>query len=134
MEYFSYDYSKIDNKKNFTNYDSFITNMKIYKYYLFDLSLLRYDSKVSKENRVKAQNLIMRQKMLIAFPYCFVFPILFYYHKRNFFNVGLIDKEMKLISLMLSFILIVRIGQKVLLKFEGDDILIDISKNKEHSL
>jgi hypothetical protein len=134
MEYFSFDYSKVDKDINFKNYDSYITNMKIYKYYLFDLSLLRHDTKVCNKKRANAQNLIMRQKMLMAFPYCIAFPLLYYYHKRNFFSVGFIDKEIKLISYLFCFVLFVRIAQKALLKYEGDEILIDVSKNKEHSL
>ena len=133
MEYFSFNYKNVDQKISFNNYDSFVTNMKAYKYYLFDLSLIRHDPKISQENKNKAKSIIIKQKVLFFLPYFFIFPIIYFYNKRNFFSVGMINKEIKLVSYLIGFLLTIRIAQKALLKYEGDKMLVDISKNKEYS-
>lgn len=134
MEYFSYDYSKINRDLKFTNYDNFITNMRIYKFYLFDLSLLTYDPITPKEKKNQARNILIRQKFLFILPYLIIFPTIYFYNKSYFFSSGALNKEINLIGKLFALVITIRIIQKALLKYEGDSLLIDIKMNKEYSI
>ena len=134
MEYFSYNYKNVESEINFNNYDKFITNLKTYKYYLFDLALLQHDIKTEPEYRQKAKNIIFRQKILLIVPYIAIFSTFFYYYRRNFFQVKLLQKESKIVSNLFLFLLANRIFQKGLLKYEGDKLLIPVAKEGKHSI
>lgn len=134
MEYFSYDYSKINRDLKFTNYDNFITNMRIYKFYLFDLSLLTCDPITPKEKKNQARNILIRQKFLFILPYLIIFPTIYFYNKSYFFSSGALNKEINLIGKLFALVITIRIIQKALLKYEGDSLLIDIKMNKEYSI
>lgn len=134
MEYFKFEYKNVDKEICFTNYDTFVTNMKIYKYYLFDLALLQHDTKVDTKIRNEAKFILTKQKALFILPYLIIFPTIFYYNHRNFFTTKMLNKEVKLISILFGTLMSIRVAQKALLKYDGDKILIDISKNKLHSI
>ncbi len=134
MEYFKYDYKNVNREINFTNYETFISNMKMYKYYLFDLSLIQYDPKVDLKVRNKTKFVIYKQKFFFVLPYLVILPMILIYKKRNFFSTKMLHREFRFISSLFGGLLGVRILQKGLLKYDGDNILIDLAKNKSHSL
>jgi hypothetical protein len=134
MEYFKYDYKNVDKNINFKNYDTFLTDMKSYKYYWFDLALMQYDPKLPDHMRKKSKIIIKTQKIFIALPYLIIFPTIYYYGRKNFFETRMINKEIKFISRLFGFLIAIRVIQKSILKYEGDKILVDSAINKLHSI
>jgi len=119
---------------NFSNYDSFITNMKTYKVYLFDLALIRYDKNINLKLKTKADNCIKRQKFLFFLPYLLIGSTLFYHYRKKLFQVNMINKELGIITQLFFLLIFFRIFQKGLLKYEGDQILHEIAANKSHTI
>lgn len=134
MEYFKFEYKNVKKEVNFSNYESFVTNMKNYKYYLFDLALMRHDPLINENAKSKANNIIQRQKLLFFMPYPMVAFTFLYYHKKNLFTVSMVNRETKIVFNLFMMLIGVRILQKVLLKYEGDKLLIDIANNKAYSI
>jgi len=134
MEYFIYDYKNVKSRIEFTNYDRFITNFKTYKYYLFDLSLLRSDPKTDDTTRSIACNIINRQKFLFCLPYVITGMSFFHLYRTNVFKSKIYLKEFKTVRRLIMLVLITRILQKGILKYEGDKILIETAKNKNYTI
>jgi hypothetical protein len=134
MEYFIYDYRNVKSNLEFTNYDRFITNFKTYKYYLFDLSLLKSDPKTDEATRSVACNIINKQKLLFLLPYVITGISFFHLYQTNVFKSKIYLKEFKTVRSLFMLVLITRIIQKGLLKYEGDKILIETAKNKNHTI
>ena len=134
MEYFKYDYKNVDKNINFKNYDTFLTDFKSYKYYWFDIALMQYDQKLPSDLKHKSKLIINTQKLFLVLPYLIIFPTIYYYNKRNFFETRIINKEIKLVSRLFGILIGLRVLQKSLLKYEGDKILIDCANNKLHTI
>jgi hypothetical protein len=134
MEYFIYDYKNVNSNLEFTAYDKFITNFKTYKYYLFDLALLKCDPKTDQITRTNSSRIISRQKLLFFLPYPIVICSFIYLYKTNVFHAKLFSKELKTVKNLMGLVFLTRIFQKGLLKYEGDKILIGVAKNKNHTM
>jgi hypothetical protein len=134
MEYFIYDYKNVNSNIEFTSYDRFLTNLQIYKYYLFDLSLLKLDPKIDESARYKSSNILNHQKTLFFLPYPITALTFIYLYKTNVFNSRIYLIEFKAVRRLLGLVIFTRLFQKALLKYEGDKILIDVAKNKNHTL
>jgi hypothetical protein len=134
MEYFKYDYKNVDSEINFQNYETFLTDMRSYKFYLFDISLMQHDPKLPQQMRKKSKFIIFTQKVLFVLPYLIIFPTLYYYYRNNFFTMRIRHKEFKLISYLFGTLFAIRLLQKVLIKYEGDTILKDAATNNLHSV
>ena len=134
MEYFKYDYKNVDSEINFQNYETFLTDMRSYKFYLFDISLMQHDPKLPQQMRKKSKFIIFTQKVLFVLPYFIIFPAIYYHSRRNFFTMRIRHKEFNLISYLFGTLIAIRLLQKGLLKYEGDKILIEAAKNNFHSV
>jgi hypothetical protein len=123
MEYFDYDYSRVNSDLTFKNYENFITNRRAYKHYLFDLGLIRYDVRMPRLIKDRASDIIKIQKLFMIVPYPLVLARLYYLHRRNFFSVNILEREFKMVVNMFIFVLTVRVAQKLLLKYQADEVL-----------
>lgn len=133
MEYFLFDYANVKTEKNFQNYENFISNNATYKHYLFDLALLQHDKDVPVTYRDKAKNILFIHKALFFVPYPFIGFYLFVKKRNNFFVTNLYYQERQLFFKLFSVILGYRILQKVMIKYQGDDILPKIKiEYKQH--
>jgi hypothetical protein len=127
MEYLEYDYKNVKTEINFENYEKFIWSRTIYKYYLKDLALMRYDPEMPEDKKKKADLILKKQKIFFALPYPIVFASLYYYKRRNLFKTNFYLKEMKVFLNLFIVYASIRIFQKCLLKYEGDKLLVDDS-------
>lgn len=125
MDYFVFDYKKANKEINFHNYESFISNNKTYKYYLYDLMLLRFDKNKSEEIRNKAKNHIFMQKLIFFAPYPIISLLVFLKYRSGFFSVQFYHLEQRYFFNLFMGLLGYRILQKAYLKYEGDKILIE---------
>jgi len=128
MEYFLFDYANVKTEKNFQNYENFITNNAIYKYYLFDLALLQHDQEIPLEYRIKAKNILSFHKAMFFIPYPFIGAYLYMKKRNNFFTTQLYFKERALFFKLFTIIISFRVLQKAILKYQGDEILPLIKK------
>lgn len=124
MEYLKYDYKNVKKEITFTNYDSFITNNRCFKFYMFDIFLAQYDLQLSEDKRAKAKHYAYTQKILTVAPYI-VTPIIFFgMHQRGVFLVKDINSEVKYIfNLFLGFTAF-RLFQKGVIKYQGDSLFV----------
>jgi hypothetical protein len=131
MEYFKYEYENVQKEFKFSNFENFLFHPYLYKFYLFDLSLLRFDPKTDDQMKLEAKSVINKQKALFILPYPIVALTLLFYKRKN-----LLDSRYtgKIVFSLFTFVVTTRIIQKGLIKHEGDKILIDIAKNKSHSI
>jgi hypothetical protein len=125
MEYFEYDYSKINKEKSFKNYERFISG-STNRYYLFDLGLIKYDQRMPKEIKTKAENILKIQKLFFILPYPVVLGIFLY--KRKLFNLNYFEIEFKLATNLFLFVLLCRGFQKGLLKYQSEEFLEEARK------
>lgn len=124
MEYLKYDYKNVKKGISFTNYDSFITNNRCFKFYLFDTFLAQYDLQLTDEIRAKARKYAYTQKILTIVPYI-VTPIIFFgMHQSGVFLVKDFNSEVKYIfNLFLAFTAF-RLAQKGVIKYQGDNLFV----------
>jgi hypothetical protein len=134
MEYFKFDYANVKKEFGFSNYEKFIFNNKDYKYYMFDLGLLRYDMEVSEGIREKAKKIINCQKIMVALPYIVITGFIGYYHKRNYFKAKMYTREHRLFLNLFIFICAFRILQKGFLKYQSDETLFNVQKEKSEKI
>jgi hypothetical protein len=129
MEYFEYDYTKVNRDLSFKNYEAFISG-RLYKRYLFDLGLLRYDSNMPKTIKDRANDVLFLQKVMTLVPYPLVLARLYYLHRKGFFSVNNFEKEFKTVINLSLFVIAMRCLQKGVLKFQADELLLEASKFK----
>ena len=134
MEYFIYDYTKVKKELNFQNYETFLSNGKIYKHYLYDLGLLQYDIEIPNEYRKEARNILNLQKFIFLLPYPFIGSYLLFKKKSNFFTTNIFYLERQLFYRLFTCIFSFRILQKSVLKYQGDKILPEIKEKYKHNI
>lgn len=123
MDYLEYDYKSTNKELSFNNYDRFVWDFRLYKTYLFDLSLLQHDSGKNLQQRQQATSILQTQKLLFFLPYPITAATLIYCWRRNVFKTKLYDREAKMFIKLFCFYLSVRVFQKGLLKYQGDKLL-----------
>lgn len=130
MEYLYYDYANTKTDITFSNYEKFITNGKIYKYYLFDLFLMRYDSNQPKDKVEKAYKYVAIQKILFLLPHFVNISFISYLYYKGLFEEQNFHSEKRIFKRLFFFYILCRISQKALLKYQVDDIITIQVKNK----
>ena len=130
MDYLYYDYKNTKTEITLSNYEKFISNGKIYKYYLFDLFLMRFDSNQSRDKIEKAKNYVNIQKALFILPHLFNFSVISILYYRGFFDTHDYIAEKKIIKRLFCFYIICRIVQKGILKYQVDKLITSELINK----
>lgn len=125
MDYRKYDYKNVDTAKTISNYEKFVSNNRCYKFYLFDLFLTQYDLEQSIEKRKSSKNYSSIQKILFFTPYIIIGSILTVKSYNGFFSTKLFTKEKALLKKLFVFMICWRIFHKMVIKYQGDLLLIN---------
>ena len=128
MEYLQYDYQST--KNSLKDYEKFISNGYFYKHYLFDLSLITYDNTLPKDYKDNATKIINFQKLIFISPYPIVLLSFVYLYRKNYFSSIIYDREFKITFNFFMLVLMTRMFQKGLLKYQSEDLLKEVKKLK----
>ena len=120
MEYFKFEYSKANKDSIYNNYEKYLLNSTIYKFYVFDLFLLRYDSSFQSTIIKEADYLVKIHKLIFFLPYPIFLTAMYVKYKQNFFSVKNYPKEISFALTGCALLVIYRLGQKLYLKYDFD--------------